>query len=231
MTGSPALRAIDAQRAWLYWRYGPESPSSDDRVLDVEVDVLVALRREVREHDRADADLARDLVDDVRRQRRGCVSAIARAHLVLGDREHLAHQHDVAERASPVFLPPMRTRPYGTCSQRAAHSWPIVREQLEQLAEVQRLAAIDDVERAREVIGVPAVLGGRDVARRVQRRAVARRAAGSASSRRASSTTCAPSLSMTQALGARARVDHARHVGLVRALAADLVVRRCRACS
>src|ERR1700744_3011617 len=34
-----------------------------DGLLDLEVDVLVALRGEVREHDRADADLARDLRD------------------------------------------------------------------------------------------------------------------------------------------------------------------------
>src|SRR5262249_10610404 len=46
-------------------------------------------------------------------------------------------------------------------------------EQLEQLAEMERLAAVDHVERASELVGLPAVLGGGDVAGRVEGGAVA----------------------------------------------------------
>jgi hypothetical protein len=53
---------------------------------------------------------------------------------------------------------------------------PLAPEQLEHrlhLREVQRLRRAHDVEGAREAVGAPAVVGGRQVAREVERRAVA----------------------------------------------------------
>ena len=88
------------------------------RLVEIEVDVLVALRREVREHDRADADLARDRARSRRRGSSGLTSAIF-ARTSSSAIANTSRISTTLPQARAGFLPPTRTSPYGTCSQRA----------------------------------------------------------------------------------------------------------------
>ena len=184
VTRSPALRAIEAQRAWLYWRYGPESPSSEIDLLDARSRRPSRAARRGCANTTAPMPTVRATSSTSAGGRSGLASAIFSRTSSCDDVEHVAHQDDVAEPRRRPSCRRSRTRPYGTCSQRAAQAWPALLEQLEQLAEVQGLLALDDVERASEVIRAPS--GTRPPRRRASRRAWCRPpcAGGSASSRR-----------------------------------------------